>query len=228
MSQVPPALSRAGGLPDLPAGTPWPMFDDQLCGGRWPMLFLVQINLADLAGTLCEGLLPDAGLLTLFFYPENQPRGLEVRYTRPDVPLEPAHPPGRYAFHPLQIGDVQFPTDYTHPIQQTEAMRYPHWFEGLPDELSEFNTTEDGRLDWVLSGERAGKQHYFASPVQRGVCPQWGTGLLFAEVPASHLELFELSDEVSLFWHFLDRLHIFVDGAAARTGTFDPITWGAI
>jgi hypothetical protein len=113
-------------------------------------------------------------------------------------------------------------------------MRYPDGgfaydaVEGLPDELSDFNLAADGRIDWLLRGERAGKQHYFASAVERGVCPQWGTKLWFAEVPASHLELFELADEEPLHWHFGDRLHVFVDGAAARTGAFDPITWGTI
>src|SRR5690348_9940286 len=27
---------------------------------------------------------------------------------------------------------------------------------------------------------------------------------------------------------FVDQLHVFVDGAAARTGVFEPITWGTI
>jgi hypothetical protein len=225
LSRVPPALSRAGGLPDLPAGTPWPMFDDKLCGGCWPMLFLVQINLADLAGTLCEGLLPDAGLVTLFFYPENEPLGLDLRYTPPDVPLKRIRPPTPYAFHPIQIGDVHFPTDSTRPIRLTEAMRYPDWVEGLPDD---FNVADDGRIDWVLSGEPAGKRHHFASPFRRDVCGQWAPRLHFANVPESHLELFELSDEEAMHWHFVDQLHVFVDGTAARTGVFDQLKWGTI
>jgi uncharacterized protein (TIGR02996 family) len=227
-SGVGPGLSRAGGLPDLPAGTPWPMIDDELCGGRWPMLFLVQINLADLAGTLCEGLLPDAGLLSLFFYPENEPRGLELRCTPPEVPLEPARPPRPYAFHPIQIGNVRFPTGHTHPIRLTEAMRYPGWFDGLPDELSDFDRAGDDRIDWVLLGERSAEQHYFASPLRRGLCPQWAPRLHFARVPASHVELFELAEDGALHWHFCDKLHVFVDGAAARQGAFDQFTWGTI
>jgi uncharacterized protein (TIGR02996 family) len=228
MSRVPPAQSRAGGLPDLPAGTPWPMLDDELCGGCWPMLFLVQVNLADVAGTLSEGLLPDAGLLTLFFYPENEPRGLELRYTPPGVPLERARPPRLYAFHPHQIGNVQFQTGYTRPVRLTEAMRYPYWVEGLPDEVSEFNVAGDDRIDWVLSGESAGKRHYFVSPFRRDVCSQWAPRRHFAKVPVSHLELFELSEEEPLHWHFGEKLHVFVDGAAARDGAFDRFTWGTI
>jgi uncharacterized protein (TIGR02996 family) len=222
------ALSRAGGLPDLPTGADWPMCDDQLCGGRWPMLFLVQINLADTARTLCEGLLPDAGLLSLFFYPENQPRGLELRYTPPEMPLERARPPRPYAFHPYQIGNVRFSTDYTRPIRLTEAMRYPEWVEELPDEVSDFDNAQDDRIDWVLQGERAGKQHYFAAPFRRGICSQWAPELYFAEVPVSHLELFELSEEEPLHWLFCEKLHVFVDGAAARDGVFERFTWGTI
>jgi uncharacterized protein (TIGR02996 family) len=228
MSRVPLALSRAGGLPDLPAGTPWPMFDDELCVGRWPMLFLVQINLADLACTLCERLLPDAGLLTLFFYPENEPRGLELRYTPPDVPLERIRPPRPYAFHPIQHAHGRFPTGDTRPIRLTEVMRYPSWIESLPDELSEFNLAKDNRIEWVLSGEPGRKRHYFASPFRQDVCSQWAPELYFARVPASHLELFELSEEEALHWHFVDQLHVFVDGAAARRGAFDQIKWGTI
>jgi hypothetical protein len=234
MSRVPPAVSRAGGLPDLPAGTPWPMCEEARLGGRWPMLFLLQINLADLAGTLCEGLLPEVGLLTLFFYPENEPRGLDLRYTPPDVPVEWAHPPRPYHFHPIQINPQrlrpsgQFSTQHTRPIRLTEAMRYPSWVDCLPDEVSDFDTVVDGQLTWVLSGEHAPGWHYFASPFRRDVCPQWAPDLHFAEVPTSHLELFELSDEETLHWHFVDRLHVFVDGPAARTGVFEQIKWATI
>ncbi len=228
MSRVPLGLSRAGGLPDLPAGTPWPMIDDELCGGRWPMLFLMQINLADLAGTLCEGLLPDAGLLTLFFYPENEPRGLDLRYTPPDVPLERVRPPRPYTFHPHQIGRVRFPTDRTRPIRLTEAMRYPRGVEEIPDELSEFNVAGDNRVEWLVLGERSSKEHYFASPYRRDVCSQWAPELWFAKVPTSHLELFELSEEKAMHWHFGEQLHVFIDGGAAKAGTFAEVTWGTI
>jgi uncharacterized protein (TIGR02996 family) len=228
MAPVPVGVSRAGGLPDLPVGTVWPMFDDELCGGTWPMQFLVQVNLADLTGTLCEGILAADGLLTLFFYPENEPRGLELRYTPPGVPLERVRPPKRYCFHPHQIGDVHFPTDHTHPLRLVEAMRYPAWVEDLPDELSDFNDVEDNRLAELLYGEGHGQQHFFASRFRPHVCSQWGPKVYFDEVPQSHVELFELSEDESLHWSFGEQLHVFVDPAMARAGAFLFFRWGTI
>ncbi|WP_439622261.1 DUF1963 domain-containing protein [Gemmata sp.] len=228
MSRVAPAASRAGGVPDLPVGTPWPMCNDDLCGGRWPMLFLGQINLADLADTLCQNLLPTAGLLSLFFYPENHPRGLELRYTPPGVPLACTRPPEPYAFNPAQIGNVRFPTDPTRPVRLVEAVRYPGWFDALAGTLGEFDAAGDDRIDWVLSGDRAEKPHYLASRYRPSVCSQWAPDLRFADVPSSHLELFELSDNEALHWHFGEKLHVFVDAAAARRGDFRQLNWGTI
>ncbi len=228
MSRVPLGASRAGGLPDLPPGTPWPMCDDELCGGRWPTLFLLQIDLADLAGTLGAGLLPDAGLLSLFFYPENEPRGVELFYTPPGVPLARIRPPRPYTFHPHQIGRVRFPTGHTRPIRLTEMMHHPIWDEALPDELKDFNVIGDTRLEWALLGAPDGPRHLFATPAERKICPHWGPDLWFAEVPPSHLELFELWSEGSMHWHFVERLHVFADAAAARAGVFDKFVWGTI
>lgn len=230
MSSVPPGASRAGGVADLPIGAAWPMCDDHL-GGRWPMQFLLQINLEELAGTLCEGVLPDAGLLSLFYYPENEPRGLEIRYSPPDATLEPANPPEPYMFHPMQIGNVRFTTRETRSVRLVEAMRYPEWldeFDELPEELSDFNLADDGRLGRVLLGEPAGKRHYFATHHRRNVCPYWSPTGYFKDVPVSHVELFELADEPSLHWLFVDNLHVFVDRVAARNGTFGPATWGML
>jgi uncharacterized protein YwqG len=57
--------SRIGGLPDLPEGLTWPVFD----GRR--LAFIAQLNLADFAPLLPLGEIPAAGFL-LFFYDERQ------------------------------------------------------------------------------------------------------------------------------------------------------------
>jgi len=52
--------SRIGGLPDFPPGALWPH------GREEPMVFLAQIDLAEVGGLDAEGLLPTSGLLQVF------------------------------------------------------------------------------------------------------------------------------------------------------------------
>ena len=61
-AQEKPALggSRLGGLPDMPPGTPWPTFQDI------PMMFVAQLNCAELQGHGADDLLPVQGLLLFF------------------------------------------------------------------------------------------------------------------------------------------------------------------
>lgn len=53
--------SRLGGTPDLPPSTAWPRNDDL------PLSFIAQVNLAEVAGSLAEGVLPRDGLLSFFY-----------------------------------------------------------------------------------------------------------------------------------------------------------------
>ena len=61
MEALPLGASRFGGLPDLPAGTPWPERDGV------PMEFVAQLRLADLAGLDPLGRLPADGTLVFFY-----------------------------------------------------------------------------------------------------------------------------------------------------------------
>src|SRR5581483_9673119 len=61
-----------GGLPDLPAGMPWPRLQKSLPDkmstiGTPPLLFLIQINCAHLAPFDLDGLLPPRGILYFFY-----------------------------------------------------------------------------------------------------------------------------------------------------------------
>jgi uncharacterized protein YwqG len=58
--------TRAGGLPDLPPGTNWPRAGTGDEGV--PMSMVLQINLAEIAPFDPDKLLPAAGLLSLFYY----------------------------------------------------------------------------------------------------------------------------------------------------------------
>jgi hypothetical protein len=59
-SAIPLGASKIGGLPDLPGDVEWPQT------GTQPLLFIAQINLAEVAPFDTEGLLPHEGLLSFF------------------------------------------------------------------------------------------------------------------------------------------------------------------
>lgn len=67
--------TRAGGMPDLPDGVEWPQTEET----DEPMPFVLQVNLADVAPFDVEGVLPKAGLLSIFFYTEDEDSGEEGR-----------------------------------------------------------------------------------------------------------------------------------------------------
>lgn len=60
-----PGASRVGGDPDLPAGVLWPMVPS--AAEPAPMVFVAQLNLAEVAPHDPTGLLPASGLLSFFF-----------------------------------------------------------------------------------------------------------------------------------------------------------------
>ncbi len=62
---LPAGTSRLGGLPDLPAGTTWPLWKGA------PMAFVAQVRLEEIAPFDQEKLLPASGLLS-FFYDASQ------------------------------------------------------------------------------------------------------------------------------------------------------------
>lgn len=63
--KIPHGASRFWGNPDLPEGTPYPMYiDDE--GDEYPYFFVCQINLQDLAVFAPDVPLPKTGLLSFF------------------------------------------------------------------------------------------------------------------------------------------------------------------
>lgn len=81
--------TKLGGLPDLPPGVAWPSFRGV------PQSFIVQIDLADVAGLAGTDVLPPSGLLSVFFDAEQtwgsepEDRGAwKVMYTEAGRPLE--------------------------------------------------------------------------------------------------------------------------------------------
>ena len=64
-NKLPGGASRFWGNPDLPDGTPYPMYTDD-DGDPYPYFFICQINLRDIAPYDVDGLLPHTGLLSFF------------------------------------------------------------------------------------------------------------------------------------------------------------------
>jgi hypothetical protein len=99
--------SRIGGLPDLPAGVPWPLRAP--ARGRSPesppMSFVLQVNLAEVAELDANKVLPPEGLLTLFYYWDDDAGG--------DA--------GRILFFPAPLPELRRPTA---PTDLDEEGRY--------------------------------------------------------------------------------------------------------
>lgn len=91
--------TKLGGLPDLPAGTPWPYAPPPLPEAGTPMLFLAQIALSEVAAFSVWPSELSGGLLSFFCAGEEggayveDPGGAHVIYTTPEVPLERSSPP---------------------------------------------------------------------------------------------------------------------------------------
>lgn len=95
MSSETPAISRLGGVPDVPADFDWPCYQ-----GR-PLAFLLQIDLAELTPYRTGLDLPTSGRLLFFFDADEQPWGFRladagsgrVIYLPQEAEIAPASPP---------------------------------------------------------------------------------------------------------------------------------------
>lgn len=67
--QLPIGASRFGGIPDAPAGFEWPR-----AGGKWPMTFVAQFDLAEIAKLDRDERLPKKGLLSFFLHDCSPPK----------------------------------------------------------------------------------------------------------------------------------------------------------
>jgi uncharacterized protein YwqG len=66
-------VSRLGGAPDLPEGFAWPLWKQR------PLTFLGQLNLGDVSRFSCCAPLPQSGILSLFYDPEQEAWGFDPR-----------------------------------------------------------------------------------------------------------------------------------------------------
>jgi len=99
--ELPVGCSKFGGLPDLPASTPWPLAKDATAVYNdratcdLAMTFALQINLADVSGTFVEELLPTHGVLSVFVYQDwhSDEDGAHVLWSTTDDLVSTPQPP---------------------------------------------------------------------------------------------------------------------------------------
>ncbi len=106
-----PGSSKAGGVPDLPAGFKWDTFA-QGNEPKRPLTFLLQMDCHDLASCDPEGILPHEGLLSFFYELETMPWGpgdpyegyFKVYYFEENQALTPTAPPAQSPLPERGIG----------------------------------------------------------------------------------------------------------------------------
>ncbi len=76
---LPVGVSKFGGRPDVPSSFEWPYWEEYK--GSYPLSFLCQINLADVAAYDLDGLLPKTGILSFFLAHRD---GWDCAYSRED------------------------------------------------------------------------------------------------------------------------------------------------
>lgn len=218
MADFPIGTTRAAGLPDLPAGSPWPAGAPTFETARQPTEFLLQINLADLSGTLADGLLPPAGLLSVFREMDNATLSRRVLFTPPGVPLVRPPATGPAGEPP------PFPADVSYPLGLADGLRESFRHPDLPDNLWQSGRDGSSPLVGRLFDDRPDgprrRAHYLCTSCGPDLC--WVLDDVVGETREAYLELMELASGDEPRWTFGDgdRLHLFVPAEDARRGVF--------
>lgn len=119
--------SKLWGHPDLPSGASWPRHRDCSAHAMGEQLlldehcgFVGQIRLEDVSQTVCRGILPESGLLSIFAFcdlEETEVVGIALSLQRGVSDLRRVPPPGRL----LELNEVRAPI----AVQFQEALRLP-------------------------------------------------------------------------------------------------------
>ena len=225
LDRMPTGISRADGLPDLPAHEPWPMYPDR--GREWPMQFLFQVNLCDLQGTFAEELLPGAGLLSVFHYPLHEHVRRRVIHTSPTVPMFRAALPEPGHWEPRWAGTDQLQTATTHPLTFTDVCPIPNGVDwGPASGAAARQELHDGFFAYrnSLPVALAVPAHLLCRTWHPECCSTWCA--LRDKLPPGHFKFAELgSHEVPDGWGFGDgaHLHVFAPLGDAKVGNFDNV-----
>jgi len=220
--------SRFGGPPSLPAGTPWPRWNDA------PLGFLAQLDLSELAPSLDAGELPREGQLLIFYATDAQPSGMRagdagaVRLLVVDAdatPLDPAACEGptaadSWAIEPSR--ELMLPRQWAAPVQALglDDAETSAW-GALRDRLATRQGTaaESASIDLLAlhrvlgwPDERSGEMPLACALLARGAQLDRTTALSFhpqagaaAEEASAWRLLLQLSNDDELGWQWAGR-----------------------
>ncbi len=155
---LPIGASKMGGCPDVPAGFEWPRFkgaedivEPERANMQRPLVFMMQLDMAEVCACDPEGLLPKAGHLAFFYDDEGQCWGelehkgcARVFYFPPEAALQRmAQPDDIVSLNDLP--DFELKISCTPRASRPEYMNLPEeLLDIMDDELSEeFWPTED-------------------------------------------------------------------------------------
>lgn len=166
--------TKLGGVPDLEAGAAWPTrpaydpkclttLSPEIARAPHPLGFLAQINLADVsAAGGCGLILPDRGLLQVFYDTEVQPWGGDfgdrigtvVRYVKPGSSISRAVVPASAGYEPLvdRVANVRLVSGMSLPHRawlHAEATESLGWTEdSFYEELDQVDEEVFESLTW--------------------------------------------------------------------------------
>lgn len=146
--------SKIGGKPNLPEEFEWPCYEGKAYNGivaNWPLSFLAQINLEDIAALDQDNKLPKTGMLSFFYEMQTEKWGYD--------PKDKGCARVFYFEDPLSLVKIDFPDsleeDYRFPefvlsFEQTISLpSYSSFYDSsMENELSEKFPEETDNFDW--------------------------------------------------------------------------------
>lgn len=248
LGQIPIGMSRIGGLPDLPAGMPWPTasgYAPKVGDRQDPLMFLAQINLADIAEYDPDNVLPHSGLLLFFaatwvndlWYFETSKNLWHVEYVEDLSTLVSASAPTvpeallteeEYGFKAPQ-GHVFTPV----ALDFSQEMTLPQYFDH-PDFLSlasddECYQTYLAIIEYLNKQEESDEQNQ-RIPVQRmlghaqldqNYAPS-NDAILLLQL-RTDMRMPKPPDASDLYWEFAGRGCFFIQPEALRAGDYSDV-----
>lgn len=227
--------SRVGGVPDLPVGAGWPLWNGE------PQSFVAQINLNDIRGLPAAQELPDGGHLTFFYSARQDTWGFDpkdgaswqVTYTPRDTPLSRTEPPAPVADGgSFQACSITFRAATTIPpweskpaerlrLTEAESDAYfdllelihggeNHQLLGHPDQVQGDMTAE---CQLVTHGLFAGDSSGWNDPRAGALKAQSEQWRLLFQVASD--------DEAQMMWGDSGYLYFWIRDSDLASGTFD-------
>ena len=213
------ARSRYGGPPDLPPEVEWPLWTN----GK-PLSFLGQIDLTDLAGSVVARDLPPTGLLSAFYYLDENDH-IYIGPRRDDDGNETGREGWQLFYFPPEasLASRAFPDALTwsrfrpHPLTFDERLELTFDWNGWYA-LSKREGAERDRYDDLVADANAGDEY---GDRLLGHFQSDESATRFGRAGRSLWSIGLTSERSELWGDFLTRLHILIASDDLRTSQFD-------